>query len=142
MDTKQTMFLIPPGTPWPNGSKLNELIPQGIMPNVAQSFDAAKVIIDMGISIAVMYPFSIPWDAYSFQDKKMDPIYGSGYCFWEQELKEKEIPTIVVDLGIIGGDRFLYLKAQPWKDKTFVRFFRHDELSPNWDDLVTLIKSC
>ncbi|MCX6822795.1 MAG: hypothetical protein NTX91_02235 [candidate division SR1 bacterium] len=137
---KQTMFLIPPGISWPNAFDLHALVPQGYMPNIAQSFEAAKVLIDMGIAIAIIYPFSIPWNAYTFQDTQMNPIYSGGYCFWQQELEAKQIPTIVVDLNILGSDWFLHLKSLPWKDKTFVRFFRHDELSPNWDELVALIK--
>ena len=140
-DPKQIMFLIPPGIPWPNVIDLHALIPQGYMPNIAQSFEAAKVLVDMGIDIAIMYPFSIPWDAYTFQNTEMDPTYSGGYCFWQQELEAKEIPTIVVDLDIIGSDRFLYLKSQAWKNKQFVRFFRYDTVDSNWDELVTLIKT-
>jgi len=100
----------------------------------------AQKIVQSGIDKVVIYPFYIArYDDIDLGDRH--PRIFAGYCFWEQKLADKKIPTIVVDLHVQPSTFLEEIIKIGWKKSPNVFFFSHDNTWENKEKLVELIKS-
>ena len=127
---KKILFITEFQTTW--WAFMNEIFylkEQGFTCTITDSLEEAKKIVDAGVDKVVMFPMFISWLNYEINDDTIDEDtmkFFTGYFFWKQELEEKKIPTIIVNIY----DTYSYvteamtnLTKKDWKENPNVTFF-------------------
>jgi hypothetical protein len=107
---------------------------------VVDSLTKALKVLEGGVDQVVMYPFYIKYYDY-YLNTNQDPRLFAGYQFWKQELANKNIPIIVVNLNVQDAIIMPQLIEKNWENEANVLFFNHNEGYKSSVALAKLIRS-
>jgi hypothetical protein len=103
-----------------------EALGEGYQCLVVDSLAKALKLLESGVDKIVMYPFYIKYYDYNLNTNQDARVF-AGYRLWKQELANKNIPIVVVNLNLQDARIMPELMQTNWESEANVAFFDHNE---------------